>query len=312
MRAMRYEVFAWADAACNAQGALDHPLAPMLTGIRAYGAWVRGEFDLAVQLAEETRQLERRLSVFPSGLAERTFANVLYLVGEPTKGHAEALRQIELAEESGNRSRLVHACYLAAVGHSSNGAYEQAEALIARASDVAKLTLSPTDLASVEVARGFASRTEDEALEAFTGGGRIARSAGNRWMHGFASTEASGLLVSRGELDAGCAGLADMVGVWHRAGDWSQQWHTLSRCVIALDRIGQAELAMELLGAIETHAMVGVAPMSGTLQDLVFATRSQLIDSMGAERTDELLVVGATCPVEDIVFRTRRALIGAS
>ena len=105
MRAMRYEVFAWADAACNAPGALDHPLAPMLTGIRAYGAWVRGEFDLAVQLAEETRQLERRLSVFPSGLAERTFANVLYLVGEPMKGHAEALRQIELAEESGNRSR---------------------------------------------------------------------------------------------------------------------------------------------------------------------------------------------------------------
>jgi hypothetical protein len=80
MRAMRYEVFAWADAACNAPDALEHPLAPMLTGIRAYGAWVRGEFDLAVQLAEETRQLERQLSVFPSGLAERTFANVLYLV----------------------------------------------------------------------------------------------------------------------------------------------------------------------------------------------------------------------------------------
>ena len=76
-------------------------------------------------------------------------------------------------------------------------------------------------------------------------------------------------------------GLADMVGVWYRAGDWSQQWHTLSRCVIALDRIGQAELAVELLGAIETHAMLGVAPMSSTLHDLVFATRDQLVDSMG-------------------------------
>ena len=58
MRAMRYEVFAWADAACRAPGALDHPLAPLLTGMRAYGAWVRGEFDLAVSLAEETRRLE--------------------------------------------------------------------------------------------------------------------------------------------------------------------------------------------------------------------------------------------------------------
>jgi predicted ATPase/DNA-binding winged helix-turn-helix (wHTH) protein len=312
MRAMRYEVFAWADAACNAPGALDHPLAPMLTGIRAYGAWVRGEFDLAVQLAEETRQLERRLSVFPSGLAERTFANVLYLVGEPMKGHAEALRQIELAEESGNRSRIVHACYMAAVGHSSNGAYEAADALVERAHHVAKLTMSPTDLASVEVARGFANRTEDNALEAFTAGGQIARAVGNRWMHGFAVTEASGLLVSRGELEAGCAGLADMVGVWDRAGDWSQQWHTLSRCAIALDRIDQAELAIELFGAIESHAMLGVAPMSSTLHDLAFATRGRLIDSLGTERADELLAAGAICPVGEIVLRTRRALIGAS
>jgi hypothetical protein len=135
---------------------------------------------------------------------------------------------------------------------------------------------------------------------------------GNRWMHAFASTEASGLLISRGELEAGCAGLADMVGVWHRAGDWSQQWHTLSRCVIALDRIDQAELAIELLGAIEKHATLGVAPMSSTLHDLVFATRNALVDSMGTEHSAELLVAGATSPVEDLVLRTRRALTNAT
>ena len=312
MRAMRYEVFAWADTACHTLGELDHPLAPMLTGMRAYGAWVRGEFDLAIQLAEETRRLERQLSIFPSGLAERTLANVLYIVDDSKTAHAEALRQIELAEESGNLSRLIHACYFAAVGHSSHGDYDEAKALVERAHELAKRTASPTDLASVEVARGFASRTEDEALEAFTVSGRIARAAGNRWMHAFAVTEASGLLVSRGELGVGCAGLAEMVGVWYRAGDWSQQWHTLSRCVIALDRIGQVDLAIELLGAIETHAMLGVAPMSSTLHDLAFATRNQLIDSMDGERAGELLAAGATCPVEDIVLRTQRALIDAT
>ena len=311
MRAMRYEVFAWADVACNAPGALDHPLAPTLTGIRAYGAWVRGEFELAVQLAEETRRLETRLSVFPSGLAERTLGNVLYIVGQSTMGHAEGLRQIELAEESGNRSRLVHACYMGAVGHSSNGAYDAADMLVARAGAIAKETGSPTDLASAEVARGFASRTEEQALQAFTAGERMARAAGNRWMHAFALTEASGLLVSQGELESGCAGLAEMVGVWYRAGDWSQQWHTLSRCVIALEKIGQAELALELLGAIEMHAMLGVAPMSSILHDLVFAIRNKLVDSAGSEHAGELLAAGASCPVEDIVLRTRRTLIGA-
>ena len=292
-------------------GALDHPLAPLLTGIRAYGAWVRGEFDLAVRLAEETRHLEHQLSVFPSGLAERTLANVLYIVGDSMTGHAEAIRQIELADESGNRSRMVHACYMGAVGHSSNGDYDEADRLVRRARELAEQTASPTDFASAEIARGFASRTESEALEAFTVGGDAARAVGNRWMHGFASTEASGLLVSQGELAAGCTGLADMVGVWYRAGDWSQQWHTLSRCVIALDRTGQAELAIELLGAIERHAMLGVAPMASTLHDLVFSTRNALVDEMGTERAGELLEAGATMPVESIVLRTRRALIGA-
>ena len=312
MRAMRYEVFTWADAACNALGRLDHPLAPTLTGMRAYGAWVRGEFGLAIQLAEETRRLERQLSVFPSGLAERTLANVLYIVGDPETGHAEGIRQIELAEESGNRPRLVHACYMGAVGHSSSGDYDQADVLVARAQEVARETASPTDLASAEVARGFSSRTEDEALEAFTASERMARSAGNRWMRAFALTEASGLLVSRDELEVGCAGLADMVGVWYRAGDWSQQWHTLSRCVIALDRIGRAELAIELLGAIEVHAVLGVAPMSSILRDRVLATRSSLVDSTSDEHAGELLAAGAACPVEDIVLRTRQALIGVS
>ena len=254
--------------------------------------------------------LNAELSVFPSGLAERTLSNVLYIVGDSTTGHAEAIRQIQLAEESGNRSRLVHACYMGAVGHSSNGAFDEADLLVARAKELAKETASPTDLASAEVARGFASRTESEALEAFTASERFARAAGNRWMQAFAFTEASGLLVSRGELEIGCAGLADMVGVWYRAGDWSQQWHTLSRCVIALNRTGQVELAIELLGAIEMHAMLGVAPMSSTLHDLVFETRTQLVDSGDAERVGELLAAGASCPVEDIVLRTRRALMG--
>ena len=80
--------------------------------------------------------------------------------------------------------------------------------------------------------------------------------------------------------------------------------------MIALDRIGEPELAIELLGAIEEHAMLGVAPMSSTLHDLLFATRSQLIDSMSTEQAGELLAAGATRQVEDVVLRTRRVLMG--
>ena len=292
MRAMRYEVFAWADAACRAPGALDHPLAPVLTGMRAYGAWVRGEFDLAVSLAEETRRLEQVGSVEPSGLAERVLANVLYIVDRSDLGNVEAARQIELAEASGNDSRLVHACYMGAVALSSEGAYDDAQHLVERARECAQKTRCPTDLASAAVAEGFSSRSEGAALEAFVTADRIARTAGNRWMSAFAHTEASGLLVARGEVDEGCAGLAEMLALWYRAGDWSQQWHTLSRCVIALHRLGNVELAMELVGTIETYATLGVAPMTSILHDVAFATRDALIGELGEARAARASVGG--------------------
>jgi hypothetical protein len=309
MRAMRYEVFAWADAAGVVAGGLDHPLAPLLTGMRAYGAWVRGEFDVAVDLAEETRRLETTLAAPPSGLAERVLGNVLAILGRSDLALVESDRQLALAEASNDRSRLVHACYMGSVGYSSIGAYEDASALVRRAHAEAAKTSSPTDLASVAVAEGFSARAPDDALRAFATADRLARSGGNRWMSAFARTEASGLLVHRGDIDEGCAGLAETVGLWYRAGEWSQQWHTLSRCMFALQRIGQTVLAVELLGAIEAHAMLAVAPMSSTLHDVVLATRDEIIEEVGADRSDELRSIGGSCPVEDIVDRTRKALL---
>ncbi|HEY7134434.1 MAG TPA: winged helix-turn-helix domain-containing protein [Acidimicrobiia bacterium] len=311
MRAMRYEVFSWAEAACGAEDGKDHPLRPLLTGVRAYGAWVRGEFDLALALAEETRRLEKSLSVAKSGLAERVLVNVLHIMNRVDLGNEEVRRHIVVAEESGNESRLVHACYMAAVALSSQGRYDEAQHLVARAREHAQETGSPTDLASAAVAQGFASRDESDALTAFMDADRIARSAGNRWMSAFAYTEASGLLVARGALDSGCAGLADMVDRWYRAGDWSQQWHTLSRCVIALHRVGNLELAMELVGAIEEHATLGVVPMTSILHDVAFATRDDLVHELGDDCASELRAAGAACPVDEIVLRTRRALVGA-
>ena len=311
MRAMRYEVFAWAEAACRAPGALEHPLAPLLTGMRAYGAWVRGEFDLAISLAEEARRLELELMVDPSGLAERVLGNVLYITDRSELGHVAGMRQLELAEASGNESRLVHALYMAAVGFSSEGRFDEARDFVARARGLAAQTGSPTDLASVAVAEGFSSQTEAEALDAFVRADRIARSAGNRWMSAFAYTEAAGLLTARGKVQDGCAALAEVVELWYRAGEWSQQWHTLSRCVIAFDRIGHAELAMELVGAIEAHATLGVAPMTSILHDEAFAVRDTLIESLGEARATELRTAGATCAIDDLVLRTRRALAGA-
>ena len=174
MRSMRYEVFAWAHAALQASGASDHEGVALLTGMHAYGAWVRGEFELAVSLADETRRLEAGNRVFPSGLAERVYGNVLYMLDRSDLGNLEAARQVELAEQSGSESRLVHACYMYAVVLSSEGRYDEASQLVLRARVHAEMTQSPTDLASVAAAEGFSTSSEDAALAAFMAADRIA------------------------------------------------------------------------------------------------------------------------------------------
>ena len=309
MRAMRYELFAWADAACRAENVLEHPLAPLLTGVRAYGAWVRGEFELAVALAHETRALEDGLGVEPSGLAERALGNTLLLLDDDVGALDASIRQVELAEASGVASRIVHACYMGAVGMSANDNLEGAATYIARARELAAVTGSPTDLASVAVAEGFASRSDEGALAAFLRADELARMAGNRWMSAFALTEACGFLVHLGDVARGCAGLAETVDLWYRSGEWAQQWHTLSRCVIALHHIGQAELAVELIGAIEAHFVFGITPISARLRDLALATRGELESGLGGARAAELAAIGSSRPVDAVVHRVRNALL---
>ncbi|MEP7046191.1 MAG: winged helix-turn-helix domain-containing protein [Ilumatobacteraceae bacterium] len=311
MRSLRYEVFQWADAASQL-GGVDHPLHSVVMGVRAYGAWVRGEFAAAVSLAESARAVEIAQGATPSGLVERVLANVRYATGEIERGLIEGVRLIELAEAAHNDSRLVHAYYMASIASSSLGRLDEAERLIALARQAGRRTGSPTDLASASVAEGFAARDDDSALDAFAAADRLGRSAGNRWISAFARTEASGLLVHQGLLQEGCRGLAEMVDTWYRAGEWAQQWHTLSRCVIALDRIGQHELAAVVLGAIEARTTMGGPPVMTTLRDLAFEARASVITELGEDRADELWIIGTSLPVATIIGRTRSALLGRS
>ncbi len=309
MRALRYELFAWAGAAALLPEGDGHPVRPLMTAIQAYGAWVRGEYDTALDLARAARREEEASGAVPSGVIERVLANVLWTVGGDDEGMEEGARMIELAQESGNRSRLAHACYMSSVSLSSVGEHDAARSMAERAREAGTTTGSPTDLASAWVADGFAAASDDVALQAFATADELARSAGNRWMGAFARTEAAGLLVLRGDLVEGCASLAETVDLWYRAGEWSQQWHTLSRCMIALDRIGQPEIAAEVVGAIEAHATLGAPPSMSSLRAVVFETRDLLPVKLGSAHSEELRAVGAARPLSEIVDRARNALL---
>ncbi len=309
MRTLHYEVFTWADAMADMPGGADHPTYPVVLGIRAYGALCRGEFDLALDLAGDTGHAEQTLGIPPLGLAERVRANVYYAIDELDRGIAENARLVELADASGDDSRRAHALYMASVAASSCGDYDEGHRLSQLARRAAERTGGVTDLACSWVAEGFSIHGDDaRALSAFAHGDRLARSVGNRWLSAFARTEIGALKVSHGDLAAGCEELAEQVDTWYRTGEWAQQWHTLMRCVIALDRIGRPAVAAEVLGSIEAHSAVGAPPLMVTLRDLVLETRDSIEAQLGGDHSATCRAAGALLPVGSTVERTRLAL----
>jgi predicted ATPase/DNA-binding winged helix-turn-helix (wHTH) protein len=311
MRTLHYEVFTWADAMAAMPGGSEHPAYPVVLSIRAYGAFCRGEFDRALELAAAATAAEQALGVEPAGLAERVRANVFYAIDELEQGIAENAHLIELADASGDDSRRAHACYMTSVAVSSCGDHDEGYRLSQLARRAAERTGGITDLAGSWVAEGFSIHGDDaRAMNTFVHGDRLARSVGNRWMSAFARTEISALRVSHGELEAGCEELAEQVDIWYRTGEWAQQWNTLMRCVIALDRIGEPAVAAEVLGSIEAHSAIGTPPLMVTLRDLVLEARASIDAQLGADHAEACRAAGALLPVATTVEHTRLALRG--
>lgn len=215
-----------------------------------------------------------------------------------------------MAGELGIPSLQAHANYQGSISSTSVGRGEEARARCEASFAAARRTGSPTDMASAWTAAGFASADPEAALDAFATGDRLARSAGNRWMSAFARTEASALRVLHGDLENGCRGLAETVDVWYRAGEWANQWLTLARCVIALDRLGRLEPAAEILGAIERHVAIEAPPAMSAVREAALVTRDSLESQLGADRCAQLVEFGSSMPVASVVTRARSALLG--
>ena len=311
MRSMRYEVLSWADAALELDQAELHELYPTVLGIQAYAAWVRGDFEQALSLANQVHDLETSRGLVPSGLAERVLANVLYVLGDTEAGFEQTARQLELAEDSGDLSRLTHACYMHSIAQSSMGDPSYALTLAKRASDYGKKSGCPTDIASGYAAMGFNLHDDpDAALRAFSNADEIANQAGNRWMRTFVRTEVCRLLLERGDLDHARKSLSKVIDVWFRAGEWAQQWLTLTGCVVALYRLGHFELTAQSIGAIEARATLGALPVTASLREDAFDVVDALRKKQGEEQFNQLKAEGAELLVSEIVQRNRSALLG--
>jgi hypothetical protein len=119
-RCMHDEIARWAEPALTIPGATDHERFPVVIAVAAYGRFVRGDLEAAIELGEQAISAAEALGVDSSGLAERTLGNAWFYRNETARGTGWMDRMVASAR-SGSSARLTHALYMRSVSCTSLG-----------------------------------------------------------------------------------------------------------------------------------------------------------------------------------------------
>ncbi|MEO6627153.1 MAG: hypothetical protein ABIP03_01150, partial [Aquihabitans sp.] len=305
-RRMRYELFAWAEATIEAAGAQKHPLMPLTLSIAGYGRFVRGNLDEATRLAEQSIELEQTLGLPPCGLHWRTMANVFYYRGQADLAADTCQLMVTAARKSDDRSRLVHALYMASVGLASAGRAEQSRRLADEAIGLARRSKNPTALASALYACALTIESVDSdraasMLHEAVGYGVAAQ---NRWIVAFLQTELVSLAGRRGDFDVALHTARSVIDTWYRAGDWANQWLTLRHVAGVLAARGDHEDAAVLHAAVRVASAELALPIEASDLRRVEALLGNLPDVLGRSGFEAAGERGAAMSAIEVIDAT--------
>jgi predicted ATPase/DNA-binding SARP family transcriptional activator len=261
-RRMRYEVSAWAESTLTMPAFEDHPRAPIVVAVAAYGAFVRGDLESAIRHADHAVALGDALGTDSSGLAERVLGNAVFYQGDVESGLEWMDRMVESARASGSRARLAHALYMRSVAASSVGDVDLGSALAEESTVIAEQCASPTSRAQAAYAVGVAREgvAPDDADASLRRSVDAARVAGNRWVEAFALTEVMWLDARKGNPARALAGFATVIDTWYRGGDWTNQWLSLRHVCGILAQLGADRSAAVLFGSIAAAGAAAALP----------------------------------------------------
>jgi predicted ATPase/DNA-binding SARP family transcriptional activator len=279
-RSMRAEVIGWADETLEA-GVGSHPRGPVVLAVAAYGRFVRGDLEGAIELGGRAVATAEAIGSDCSGLAERTLANAWFFRGDVGQAIGWMDRMIASAREGGS-ARLAHALYMRSVAFTSVGDSVRGAQLAGEARAAARRSGAPTALAQASYALGLSLESTDpvEAAAHLQHAADLAEEAGNRWIQAFALTEVLWLEARQGRSKEALARYADVIDLWYRGGDWANQWlslrHVFGILVERRDHHGAATLHGALTAAGAAYALPFEAADAEHLSELVHELRVQL------------------------------------
>ena len=308
-RCMRAEITGWADMAAALPGASDHTRYPVAVAVAAYGRFVRGDLDGAVDLGERAISAADRLQVDCSGLAERALCNVWFYRGEVPLALHWMDRMVESAK-TGSAARLAHACYMRSVAYTVLGDSQNGGRLAELSHEAALSSGSPTALAQALYAAGVAlTATEpEEAKVVLQDAADVARNAGNRWIQAFALTEVLELEASRGQPRQALKSYTDVIDLWYRGGDWANQWLSL-RHVFGIFVQLRADLgAATLHGALTAAGAAYALPFRVTDAERISSLAEELRSRLGGAAFASAVRRGASLSDGDIIEFVRRQI----
>jgi predicted ATPase/DNA-binding SARP family transcriptional activator len=268
-RRIRYEHLIWADETVAMPGACEHERYPVALGIVAYGGFVHGELDRAMEVGERAVAEAARLGSLTAGLAERALANACFYRDRPVEATAWVDRMIEAAVATGQPAILAHAYYMRAVSQTSLHEPARGAEYAALCASAAIESGSPTALAQADYARAISLASTDptRARELFDRSVERAESVGNRWIRAFALTESHWIRAQQGDPVGALAGYRDVVDTWFRGSDWANFWLSLRYVFAILESLGRDEPAAVLYGALEAAGVMAAVPLEPSNAD---------------------------------------------
>jgi predicted ATPase/DNA-binding SARP family transcriptional activator len=293
LRRIRYEVTSWATATVSAAGFDAEPRAPIVLAVGAYGGFVRGDLELAIEWGHRAVDLAEQLGTDTSGQAERALGNALFYRGDSDEALEWMDRMVDSARGGGSSARLAHALYMRSVAHTSTGDPIRGAALAGEARAEAVRCGSPTAHAQAAYALGLSLEASDpEAADrVLRRSAALGAECGNRWIEAFALTEVHALEARRGETTAALRGFANVINTWYRGGDWANQWLSLRHVCGALATTGAVRAAAVLHGALSAAGAAYALPAT--------PNETAGFERLGVELRDELGAAGFASAVRE-------------
>ena len=261
-RTLRPEVFAWAERAARLPGSAGHALLPVALGSAALGACVRGDLGHARRLAEEA---VGAAAGAPEGyLGFQALAAAALFSGDLAGVRAQGRRALELAEAYGDPyqaivTRIDDLLAFAYDGETED-ALDQAEAVLATARSLG----CPSAVAWAKYALGEVLLDDDpsRAMALLEESHAVAARLGCTFLTGVAGTSATTLRARHGDPGEALRRFPELIDLWERAGNWTQQWTMLRSLITTLVRLGRDEPAAVLYGGMKASRTA--APVYGS------------------------------------------------